>query len=176
MGYPEDEDVSEVVGFICIIALIVVVLSIWSAGVPAGVLHLEQNRAAVATVQVSDLKLAIDMQWITGTAGTSRIVMVDSGTLRIENSDVVVRITTNESVTDYVHLRISYASGFLYAENVLLSIDAVAVVVIETVGLRSMILHPSVDKSGLRLTIPVLAANVADISTTDTVAVTFWVK
>lgn len=175
MGYPEDEGVSEVVGFICILALIAVVLSIWSAGVPAGVLHREQNRAAAAAVQVSDLKLAMDMQWITGTAGTSRTVMVDSGTLCIGNSDVVVRITTNESVTDYVPLRISYASGFLYAENVLLSIDAGAVV-LETGGFRSMILPPSVDEPRRQLTLPVLAAPAAEISATDPVAVTFWVE
>ena len=79
----EDEGVSEVVRFICILALIAVVLSIWFAGVPAGVLHLEQNRAAATAVQVSDLNLAMDMQWITGTAGTSRTMMVDIGTLRI---------------------------------------------------------------------------------------------
>ena len=60
--YPSaDDGLSEVVGFICILALIAVVFSIWTAwGVPADELQKERDTTAAAAVQFSDMKLAMD--------------------------------------------------------------------------------------------------------------------
>lgn len=61
--YPSaDDGLSEVVGFICILALIAVVFSIWTAwGIPADELQKERDTTAAAAVQFSDMKLA---KWI----------------------------------------------------------------------------------------------------------------
>ena len=173
-----DDGLSEVVGFICILALIAVVLAVWAAGgVPAGELRKEQHIAAETAVQFSDMKLAMDLLWIAGGTGDTRSVTIDAGTLSIGNSDTIIRITINESAISYFPLRLSYTPEFVYAERFVLSADCGAVV-LTTGGTRSVILPPSVAprENDLRLTIPALASPAMEISKTEPITLRFHVE
>lgn len=177
--YPSaDDGLSEVVGFICILALIAVVFSIWTAwGVPADELQKERDTTAAAAVQFSDMKLAMDMLWIAGGHGVTRSVMIDAGTLGIGVSDAVIHVSDNESAASYSPLRLSYGPEFLYAERFVLSVDCGAITLL-TGGTRSVILPPSVARRGSDacLTVPALAFPAMEISKTDPILLRFCVE
>ncbi|HJK79053.1 MAG TPA: hypothetical protein O0Y06_02350 [Methanocorpusculum sp.] len=173
-----DDGLSEVVGFICILALIAVVFSIWAAGgVPAEELQKERDITAAAAVQFSDMKLAMDLLWIAGEPGDARSVMIDAGTLSIGISDAAIHVSDNESASSYFPLRLSYGPEFRYAERFVLSSDCGAVTLL-TGGTRSVILPPSIARRGgdVCLTIPVLASPAVEVSKTDPILLRFCVK
>lgn len=174
-----DDGVSEVIGFICILALVAVVFSIWAVGgVPAEELRKEQHTTAATVVQFSDMKLAMDLLWIAGRTGDARSVMIDAGTLSIGISDTVIHVTNNESVVaSYSPLKLLYAPELAYVERFVLSADCGAVTLLAG-GTRSVILPPSVVRRGsdVCLTVPALGSPAVEISKTDPITLTLRVK
>ncbi|MDR0981511.1 MAG: hypothetical protein LBL85_07080 [Methanocalculaceae archaeon] len=173
-----DDGISEVVGFICILALIAVVFSVWAAGgVPAEELQKEQHTAAATVVQFSDIKLAMDLLWIAGGAGDARSMMIDAGTLSIGISNAVIHVADNESAASYIPLKLSYAPKCTYVERFVLSSDC-GTVALTTGGIRSVILPPSISHRGndVCLTIPALASPAVEISKTDPIILRFRVE
>ena len=156
-----DDGISEVVGFICILVLITVVLAVWAAGsVPAGELWEDQISDETAAVQFSDMKLAMDLLWITGDPGDLRSVILDAGSFSVGTSDAVIHVSRNDTAAaSYTPLKLVYLPGPAATNRFALAVDSGAVIQM-TRETTLMLLPPSV---------------VADRDT-DPLAVTFYLQ
>ena len=174
-----DDGISEVVGFICILVLITVVLAVWAAGsVPAGELWEDQISDETAAVQFSDMKLAMDLLWITGDPGDLRLVILDAGSFSVGTSDAVIHVSRNDTAAaSYTPLKLVYLPGPAATNRFALAVDSGAVIQM-TRETTLMLLPPSVvaDRDTVCITVPVLTSPSVEIVKADPLAVTFYLQ
>ena len=179
-----DDGVSEVVGFILILALIIIVVAIWGAYASSAEGSTRESENSIHILeQMSDLKYGMDMLWESNTTGVLRSMMFSlypdmksdvllpmmdiypgSGTLRVVPSDIQVTIQ-NDSVSTTVFTKenigmLEYVTSYNYAENIVLSLDLGAVTSQAVQGGSSVLLPPVGNGTrGPLVVLPVLSVN-----------------
>lgn len=151
-----DDGVSEVVGFILILALIIVVVAIWGVYTSSAEGAEQESENSIHILeQMSDLKYGMDLLWEangTGmnTTGVQRSMMFSlypdmmsdaflpgmdiypgSGTLRVVPSDTRITIKNDDSIpsifTEENISMLEYVTSYNYAEDIVMSLNLGAV-------------------------------------------------
>ncbi len=180
-----DDGVSEVVGFILILALIVIVVAVWGVYASSAEGSAKESENSIHILeQMSDLKYGMDLLWEANTTGVQRSMMFSlypdmksdaflpvmdmypgSGTLRVVPSDLHLTIENDSNRLDVDDIRmLEYVTSYNYAENIVMSLDLGAVTS-QTVqsGVSNSVLLPPVGNGtsgpGPLVVLPVLSVS-----------------